>query len=414
MIRLPTLAVALIGLGLTGLGWPSAAMARESREIGPEASLCLEMNAIVPGGELVLRPGDYAGPCAIRSGGEPGLPVVIRAKDPLQRPRIVYGGNTANVIDVRADHVTIQGLALGPTQREVDGIRVYARNGITVEDCEFTGLGGIAVVANHRSSQGMTVRRNVIRGSEATAMYFGCHDGVSCVATGLIIEGNYIHTVRAPDPEIGYGIQIKVNSGGVVRDNTIIDTKGPGIMVYGAMDTTRGSLIEGNVVMGSLRSSGIVAGGGPAVIRNNVSVGNAIAGVGVEDYGRRGMLRGVVVVNNTLYRNEQHAVALYRNGYIDLAIINNALHGRLGSLLPEPRPGLRMAGNIDCRAQACFVDPENNDFSPVPGGPLIGTGTLRSDPWVPIQDYFGTPRPFPPTPGAVERPGGVIRLAPRP
>jgi hypothetical protein len=234
------------------------------------------------------------------------------------------------------------------------------------------------------------------------------------VATGLTIEGNYIHTVRAPDPEIGYGIQIKLNSGGVVRDNTIIDTKGPGIMVYGTMDLTRASLIEGNVVMGSLRSSGIVAGGGPAVIRNNVSIGNAMAGVGVEDYGRRGMLRGVTVVHNTLYRNEQRAVTLSRNGHIDVTIINNALHGRPGPLLPEPQPGLRMAGNIDCRAQACFVDPENSDFSPVPGGLLIGTGTVRVEPWVPAQDYFGTPRPVPPTPGAIEPPGGLIRLAPRP
>jgi hypothetical protein len=402
-------------LALIALGWTAEAMAGESREIGPESNLCLEINAMLPGSELVLRPGEYAGPCAIRTRGEPGLPLVIRAKDSLQRPRIVYGGNTANVIDVKADHVTIRGLAFGPTQRDVDGIRIFGRAGITIEGCEFSGLGGIAVVANHHSSQGLTVRGNVVRESQSTAMYFGCHDGVSCVATGLTIERNYIHTVRAPDPEIGYGIQVKLNSGGVIRDNIVVDTKGPGIMVYGAVDAGRGSLIEGNVVMGSVRSSGIVVGGGPAVIRNNVSVGNAMAGVGVEDYARRGVLRGVVIAHNTLYRNEQRAITIARNGYLDVSIVNNALYSRPGSLLlPEAQPGLRLAGNVDCRALVCFVDPESNDFSPVPAGPLIGAGIVRIEPWVPALDYFGALRPIPPTAGAIERPGGSIHLAPRP
>ncbi|HEU5192036.1 MAG TPA: right-handed parallel beta-helix repeat-containing protein, partial [Methylomirabilota bacterium] len=351
----------------------------------------------------------------IRSGGEPGLPVVIRAKDPLQPPRIVYGGNTANVIDLRADHVTIRGLAIGPTQREVDGIRIFARRGITIEDCQFSGLGGIAVVADHNSSQGLTVRRNDIRNSESTAMYFGCHDGFTCVATDLTIEGNYVYTVRAPDPEIGYGIQVKLNSSGVIRGNMVLDTKGPGIMVYGASDTSRGSLIEGNVVMGSVRSSGIVAGGGPAVIRNNVSVGNAMAGVSIEDYARRGMLRAVVVAHNTLYRNEQGAVTVARSGHIDVTVMNNAVHSRPGSpILPEPQPGLRMTGNIDCRAVVCFLNPEADDFSPLPGGPLIGAGTVLATSWTPARDLFGAPRPVPPSTGAIEGLHGSIRLAPRP
>ena len=406
---------AIILGGLLSLAGAAAARTDEVREIGPESNLCLEINAMAPGSELVLQPGQYAGPCAIRSGGEPGLPVVIRAKDPLQPPRIVYGGNTANVIDVRADHVTIRGLAFGPTQRGVDGVRIFAWRGITIEDCHFSGLGGIAVVANHSSSQGLTVRRNDIRNSEATAMYFGCHDGLTCVATDLTIEGNYIHTVRAPDPEIGYGIQVKLNSSGVIRGNMVLDTKGPGIMVYGATDTDRGSLIEGNVVMGSVRSSGIVVGGGPAVIRNNVSAGNATAGVSVEDYARRGMLRGVVLAHNTLYRNEQGAVTVARSGYIDVTVMNNAVHSRPGSsILPEPQPGLRTTGNIDCRAVVCFLNPEADDFSPLPGGPLVGAGTVLAAPWTPTRDLFGAPRPVPPSTGAIEGLHGSIRLAPRP
>src|SRR3990172_9164580 len=140
--------------GLLGLAMASllvTASDARAAEIGPEADLCAEMNALAPGEELVLRPGDYQGPCTIRRGGLPGAPVVIRAKDVQRRPRILYGGTHANVIDVKADHVVIRGLDLGPTQRGVDAVRVFSRQDVVVEDCRFTGLGGIAVVANHTS-----------------------------------------------------------------------------------------------------------------------------------------------------------------------------------------------------------------------------------------------------------------------
>ena len=92
---------------------------------GTQIPLRTEINALAPGDELVLRPGEYRGPCTIRRGGLPGAPTVIRAKDVADRPRIVYGGATANVLDVKADHVTIRGLAFGPTQRSV--VPVYSR-----------------------------------------------------------------------------------------------------------------------------------------------------------------------------------------------------------------------------------------------------------------------------------------------
>ena len=75
-------------------------------------------------------------------------------------------------------------------------------------------------------------------------MYFGCHDGTWCILTDLVVERNYIRGVRASDPEIGYGFQVKLNSVAVIRDNVIVDTKGPGIMVYGAHNLTAVSVIE--------------------------------------------------------------------------------------------------------------------------------------------------------------------------
>ncbi|TMK76717.1 MAG: hypothetical protein E6G47_11975, partial [Actinobacteria bacterium] len=161
-----------------------------AREIGPESNLCAEINALPAGEELVLAPGDYQGPCAIRRGGELGIPIVIRAADPTRRPRILYSGSTTNVFEVRASHVTIRGLEFGPTHPDADAIRIFNANGVTIEDCHFSHLGSLAVVANHASVRGLVVRRNVIRNSLATALYFGCHDGNGCSITGLLIEGN--------------------------------------------------------------------------------------------------------------------------------------------------------------------------------------------------------------------------------
>src|SRR5262249_42105079 len=142
--------------------------------------------------ELVLQPGEYVGACTVVRGGVPGAPLVIRAKDPAHRPRLVYLDRATNVLNIRASHVLVRGLEFGPTQEDVDAIRIYSGGDITVEDCRFVELGGIAVVANSQSLRGVTVRRNEVLQSKATAMYFGCHDGVACELSEVLIEQNYV------------------------------------------------------------------------------------------------------------------------------------------------------------------------------------------------------------------------------
>jgi len=384
-------------------------------EIGPEADLCAEINALSPGNELVLRPGEYQGPCVIRGGGEPGAQVVIRAADPTHRPRIVYGGRTANVLEVRASHVTIRGLEFGPTQSDVDAVRIFAASDVMIEDCYFIQMGGIAVAANHSNVRRLVVRHNVIRDSLATAMYFGCHNGVGCRLTGLVVEGNFIQGVTSPDPEIGYGMQVKLNSVAIIRDNIIVNTKGPGIMVYGSRDLVGVNLVERNVTIGSRTSSGIVVGGGPAIIRNNVSTSNEQSGIGLEDYQKRGLLRAIAIANNTLYKNGTGGVAMPATGISGVTIVNNAAYAGDGTrAYPAMQKGLRMAGNIDCTTLPCFANPEKNDFSPFAGSLLKGSGVLWSESWMPREDLFGVLRGFPPAAGAIERPSRPISLTPQP
>jgi Right handed beta helix region len=382
-----------------------------SREIGPDADVCTAIGQMSPGDDLALRPGRYAGPCNIRGGGAPGAPIVIRASNPTQRPLIVYDGATANVIAIRGSHVVIRGLEFGPTQNDVDAIRIYSGNDITVEHCYFSQLGGIAVVANHTSVRGLAVRRNVIVNTRATPMYFGCHDGKACTVTGLVIEENFIKSVRAPADAVGYGIEVKLNSTGIIRRNVVIDTKGPGIMVFGSRDPSPASMVERNVTIGSETSSGIVVGGGPAIVRNNVAVGNSEAGIALEDYGRRGLLQSIVVVHNTVYENKMGGISAPPEKVQDTVIANNAVHSPIPTKpFPPAQNGIRMAGNADCSAVTCFASPHQMNFSPFPGSILTGVGIAGNGSWVPRDDFFGSPRGTSPIVGAVERASGPLPL----
>lgn len=396
-------------LALAGWGTGRAGAA----EIGPEDDLCGAINQLAPGEELRLRPGDYTQPCVIRRGGAPGAPITIAAADSRQRPRIVYDGVTANVFELRAGHVVIRGLEFGPTRLDVDAIRIMFGNGIVIESCRFFQVGGIAITANNMSVRGLTIRGNVIEQSQSTGMYFGCHDGQRCVVSDLLVVGNLIRGVTAAPAQVGYGLEIKLNSSGIVRDNVILRTKGPGIMVYGARDLLTQSLVERNVVVGSEHAAGIVVGGGPALVRNNVALTNTDGGISLQDYGQRGLLRKIAVVHNTIYGNLVGGITIEGNGARDTTLLNNAIQSPGGSpALPASQSGVWMAGNVDCTYRACFMQADGLDFSPFPGSALAGPGVPVVGEAMPRDDLFRARRGIPPTVGAIERPSGSIPLEP--
>jgi hypothetical protein len=242
-------------------------------------------------------------------------------------------------------------------------------------------------------------------GSRATTMYFGCHDGRAGMVSGLLIEGNYIHGASAADDQIGYGIQVKLNSTAIIHDNVIVDTKGPGIMV----PLTRRSLASSSATSSPARGDRrrFVVGGGPALVRNNVAVSSAEGGIGLEDYGWRGLLRGIVVAHNTVCDNAAGGIVARRVVALDAKVLNNAVHARAGTPALPFNLGVDRIGNVVCTAtRQCFRDPSRRDFSPV-GSP---SGTILDDPGGPIDDYFGQRRGVPPMAGAIEYPAAAIRL----
>jgi hypothetical protein len=380
-----------------------------AREIGPEDDFCRIINDPASGNEIELRQGEYRGPCTIRRGGTADRPLVIRGQDILHRPRLVYEGESANVLDVRADHVVIQGLAFGGTRRNVDGIRIRASRDIAVRDCVFESMGGIAIVANQSNLQRLAVTGNTVSRSNATAMYFGCHDGHTCRVSDIVIEKNLIDGVEAAEKEVGYGIQVKLNSSAIIRDNVIKNTKGPGIMIYGAQDLSVESLIERNFISGSRTSSGIVIGGGPALARNNIAAGNTLAGIALHDYAQRGLLRNIKVGFNTLWDNGKAAIAAAPDKVAESSMVGNVgAASAPGSLFPPAQKGLADLDNLACD-RSCFADPDRFDFSPARSS-LLDHRALGTDiaSWFPQDDFFAQHRGSPLKIGAVESPARRI------
>jgi hypothetical protein len=261
------------------------------------------------------------------------------------------------------------------------------------------------------------VRGNVVTSSRATAMYFGCQDGRTCTMTDLEVDGNVIRGVTAPDPAIGYGIQLKLNATGAVRGNVVVDTKGPGVMVYGATRPDARILVEGNVLVGSRGSSGLLIGGGPVIARNNLILRNQAGGITLHDYASRGLLRDVVVVYNTAFANEGPGLTVPGTGLGDgVVLAANALHWRAGQpavrVAPEGRSAL-VADNVEC-TESCFVAAEAWNFAPGPGSPLLGRASTAAGPWAPSNDLLRAPRGPRPALGALERDAGPLPSAWRP
>lgn len=393
-------------VSLVAAAWPAVAVA-DVVEVGATDAWCAAINAAAPGDEIVLTAGRYTTSCVITAAGRAGSEIVVRGSSTADASRAIfdYDGTSSNVIDFdgAASFVVLRDLFWDPTGDGIDAIKIKAGHDLTIEGCRFEGIGGIAISANSASVERITVRNNVFVRLLATGMYFGCQDGVACHAIDLLVEGNLIDGVDSAD--VGYGIQIKLNSWGVVRDNTVYDTKGPGIMVYGSNRGDPASILEGNYVEGSRTDAAIVIGGGPAIARNNVTLGGALGGIVAQDYGGRGLQQGVWIVHNTSFANTGPSVSVqaWAAGAGNV-LANNAL----GSATQPAMPEGSVTGNVVCDPLSeCFVAPgaAPYDLWPVSGGPLVDAGGSGDEEWAPGVDFMGEDRGAAPDVGAFERVG---------
>ncbi len=373
--------------------------------VAPGEDFCQVFNQQAgPGDEVLLAPGDHAGPCVLSQGGTPGLPKALRAADPGDPPRIVYEGASSNVLDVTTSHVVIEGIRFGPTQADIDAIKIKAGDQVRIAGNHFFQIGGISVSANTVDTEGIEIVDNFFEDLSATGIYLGCHGGMaSCSARGYTIAGNLIDGVDSAN--VGYGLEVKLDSDGVVRDNVIHDTKGPGIEIYGSTELTRVNVVERNLVIGSRNNATLEIAGGPTIVRSNLVIGGAGGGLYVYDYQDRGLVRAIQVVGNTVIGDAGPAVALSKWGPdLELEFADNAAWQMAGGgpAMPAAIAGVAWAGNVECTDPGlCWVDAAGWDLGPAPGSPLEGGGAAPTLAAL-GDDFCGQARGAPPFAGGLE------------
>jgi hypothetical protein len=414
--------VTAVLLGLCGHGLRGAASAA-TIEIHPSSTESCEeefeaiANKLQPGDELVLHDGIYSQGCrrTITVKGEPDGPIVIRAAEEarpliMRSPKSNAAENNIEIVD--SSYLVIRGLRF---RGGSIGVRIVRGSHLTLEDNEIFETQNNAVAINSGDTDSLILRRNHIHHTglylfgptEGEGMYIGCHDG-SCKVTNSLFEGNYIHDLRATSDGGNDGIEIKVGSyGNVVRDNVIHNTnigkEYPCIFVYGGGPER--NIVEGNAVWNCGEGIQVVA---DAIIRNNLVLKSAIAGIVAAPHAANRRVRNVTIVNNTIVGHPR-CLDIRWEGAENMILANNAVFcpdgsavngtgfdGKgviiranfvegvlIGTHLDKERflPG----GNL-ARALV-FTDPF--DVWPRPKSVLIGKGDAR---FAPRRDFNAAPR----------------------
>ena len=375
----------------------TSAAAAEVTEIFPGDSFKAAFESLGPGDTLIVHQGTYSesgSRIRISAKGTEALPIIVKGADGEARPLITRpaGSTPQNTINIEgATYVTIQHLEISGNG---DGINMTGGpHHITIEDNE---IHDIDVGVNFRSSMdSIVVRRNHIYNTNGTAegMYVGCNRA-ACAVSNSIIEQNWIHDTRGSQ---GDGIEIKYGSwGNIIRDNVIHDANFPCILAYGVTNANidRPNIIEGNVVWNCGQDIDVIA---DAIVRNNIVFGT----LETQSHVQVPVMRNVTIVNNTVIGSMP--LRGWGGGDIpsSLTVANNVIYG--GSITNQPS-GANVSSNLQYSSGApdIFVDPDNWDFWPTPGSPLIGAANPT---YAPANDFNGTSRQAPFDVGAYESDG---------
>ena len=373
--------------------WSTMGLAATT-QVTPGEDWCRVVDRASPGDEIVLDPGEHAGPCVISVSGTPTAPVVIRGDG----ASILYNGTSSNVIDVYGSHLEFRSLRFAATRTDIDALKVRTTDDVRVTGCTFEDIGGISISANSGDTTGLQILDNTFRDLRATGIYVGCHDG-ECASKDVLIRGNLIDGVTSAS--VGYGLQIKVDSQARVADNVIHNTQGPAIHVYGAHDQNTISEVDGNLLVGSRQEATLEVGGGPVRARNNIVIGGSSAAVLVYDYGGRGLDWDIQIEGNTIIGEGGPAVAVSLD---NVQLRNNAAWQRSGG---GPALPLRFReANVVCDAD-CFVSPSAWDYSPAKPDLLPGLASENTT------DFCGASRSEQPLAGALEVSSGSLGVFPK-
>lgn len=280
------------------------------------------LRKLEPGDELVLHEGVYDGNAIINNSGSADKPITIRGFGKGEaRPVLSWGGSGAiqgyqntplfqvNGSNIIFDYLEFRSKYAYSMRMGVSG---KGTSNVTIKNSIFYECGGGCISANAPANYDkITISDNYFIGPKATPVYIGQHDGKANV-TGFAFKGNVVDGSQIYGGSItGYGIELKLNVvNSVIENNYITNTKGPGIMVYGSEAPTPGNanMVRNNIVVGSRNDAGIVVGGGPSTVVENLLIG-CLGGIEIMNYGNRNLLNNIVLESNTAVCNRNYGVA---------------------------------------------------------------------------------------------------------
>ena len=380
-------------------------------EIGPSDDLEVAVAALSPGEELVLRGGTYLFDenVTLRANGTAQQPITIRAKN-NEAVIITQATNQQNVVEINgSSHLVIRGIKFTGGSH---GIRLIDSDFVTIEDCEISETGDVAISANSGGTyEGLKILRNHIHHTNGTGegMYLGCNNNACRVANSLI-EGNYVHHTNRSSVSQGDGIELKEGSyGNVIRDNVIHDTNYPGILVYSTVGNGPPNVVERNVIWAVNDNTVQIAA--DTIFRNNIVLGN----VSLQSH-QSGRPSNIEIVHNTIIASGNALDVRDVSGPILIA--NNAIYA-LGSavrLLSGDVGQVEVTGNVGAgglsgvssgfaEGNGVGSDMVTGHYSgrppvdpyPAAGSAMIGAATATH---VVADDFNGTARSGTPVAGA--------------
>jgi hypothetical protein len=391
-------------------------------------------NGLQPGDTLILRGGVYSQECrrAITVVGTASAPITIRAADGetpiLTRPDVpgnAYPQNNIEVVD--SQYLILRGLTFRGGSR---GVRFMRGNNITFEGNEVSGTANNAISLNDGDTDRFILRRNHIFNTgqlaesidttEGEGLYVGCNDQ-TCIASNHLIEGNYIHDLRATSGGGNDGIEIKPGSyGNIVRDNVIhtttLGTRYPCIFVYGGgAAATAVNVVEGNALWDCGEAIQVAA---DATIHNNLIL-DSDQGLTAAPHTQSPTVRNVIIANNTFYGHDTCAYLRW-SGATGVRFDNNAVYcpgatafnmqglsganARANFFEGGGAPADNVAFVAGGSSGLVFANPAARAFWLRPGVALNGAADLAR---APATDFNGQPRIAPPDVGAYETNGAA-------
>jgi hypothetical protein len=344
--------------------WASAKPIRViTHSSGDGESLVKAVAALKPGDQLVIKAGTYSvsrmwdiqvsgtAQAPIWIVAEEGAKVILTRPDARQNVLNIGQGGPVRFLCLRGIEIT------GGSH----GLRLGKCSDVWIDQCHIHHTGEVCLSANSADTSRLHLTRNHIHhgGGHAEGMYLGANNGQYIMSESVIAQ-NHIHDCRGDQ---GDGIEVKQGSwGNLIAENDIHDTNYPCITVYGTAGKPV-NIIERNLCRRS--NDNVLQVQGEAIVRNNIIIGGAGAGLASTDH--QGKSINLQVLHNTIINSGHSFSGSSWNGRKGMILANNVLYSKDKNAInfPNGGNGAIISGNIVVGA-----------------GPKIGTSPGRG-----VQDF---------------------------